>query len=429
MLLIVLGYAMVATFMVLIMTNRLSAFVALILVPIVFGLLAGNRADLVVMAITGMVKLAPTALLLLCAVLYFGIMIDAGLFDPLVRRVVASVGGDPLRVSMGTAIVALLVSLDGDGATTVLVTVTAFLPLYRRLGMNPLIIAVLLGSANSVMNLVPWGGPTGRVASALGVDISAVFLPLLPTMAVGAVTTLAFAWYLGRQERNRLGVSNEIAQMPAGDLFGREPGTSRPHLFWFNVALTVAVFAGAITRPLPLPLTFMLGLAIALVVNYPRLQDQRARIAAHAPNVLPIVLLIFGAGVFTGILNGTGMLDAMAKGSVAAMPPALGPWLAPMTALLSAPLTFVLSNDAYYFGVIPVIAHTASAYGVDPVLIARASLLGQPVHVLSPLVAALYLVAGLLETDVGALQRFGLKWASLLVLVLVVSAALTGAIL
>jgi CitMHS family citrate-Mg2+:H+ or citrate-Ca2+:H+ symporter len=428
MLLILLGYAMVVTFMVLIMANRLSAFVALVLVPIVFGLMAGHGADLAAMAITGIVKLAPTAILLLCAVLYFGLMIDAGLFDPLVRRVIAAVGGDPMRVAIGTAIVALLVSLDGDGTTTVLVVVTAFLPLYRRLRMNPLIIAVLLGSANSVINIVPWGGPTGRVASALGVDISAVFVPLLPTMAIGMAATLAFAWYLGRQERNRLGIAGGMAEMPASDLFGRESGITRPRLFWFNLALTLAVLAGAISRALPLPLVFMLGLAIALVVNYPRLKDQRARLAAHAPNALPIVLLIFAAGVFTGIFNGTGMLDAMAKGAVAAMPPALGPWLAPVTALLSAPLTFVLSNDAYYFGVVPVIAKTAAAYGVDPVLIARASLLGQPVHVLSPLVAAVYLVAGLLETDVGALQRFGLKWASLLVLILIVSAILTGAI-
>jgi CitMHS family citrate-Mg2+:H+ or citrate-Ca2+:H+ symporter len=429
MLLIVLGYAMVATFMVLIMANRLSAFVALVLVPIVFGLMAGHGTDLAAMAITGIVKLAPTAILLLCAVLYFGVMIDAGLFDPLVRRVIAAVGGDPMRVAIGTAIVALLVSLDGDGTTTVLVVVTAFLPLYRRLRMNPLIIAVLLGSANSVINIVPWGGPTGRVSSALGLDISAVFVPLLPTMAIGMVATLAFAWYLGRQERIRLGIADGKAEMPAGDLFGRETGVTRPRLFWLNLALTLAVLAGAISKALPLPLVFMLGLAIALVVNYPRLQDQRARLAAHAPNALPIVLLIFAAGVFTGIFNGTGMLDAMAKGAVAAMPPALGPWLAPVTALLSAPLTFVLSNDAYYFGVIPVIAKTAAAYGVDPVLIARASLLGQPVHVLSPLVAAVYLVAGLLETDVGALQRFGLKWAILLVLILIVGACLTGAIL
>jgi CitMHS family citrate-Mg2+:H+ or citrate-Ca2+:H+ symporter len=220
-----------------------------------------------------------------------------------------------------------------------------------------------------------------------------------------------------------------MAEMPASDLFGREPGNTRPRLFGFNLALTLVVLAGAISHAVPLPLVFMLGLAIALVVNYPRLHDQRARLAAHAPNALPIMLLIFAAGVFTGVFNGTGMLDAMAKGAVAAMPPALGPWLAPVTALLSAPLTFVLSNDAYYFGVVPVIAKTAAAYGVDPVLIARASLLGQPVHVLSPLVAAVYLVAGLLETDIGALQRFCLKWAILLSLILIISATLTGAIL
>src|SRR5260221_9984014 len=230
MLLIVLGYAMVATFMVAIMTNRLSAFVALVIVPIVFGLMAGHGSDLGAMAVAGVTKLAPTALLLLCAVLYFGVMIDAGLFDPLVRKVIAAVGGDPMRVVIGTAIVALLVSLDGDGATTVLVTVTAFLPLYRRLGMNPLIIAVMLGSANSVMNLVPWGGPTGRVASALGVDISAVFVPLLPTMAIGALATLGFAWYLWRGERNRLRITEATAELPAIDLFGREAGGPRPRL-------------------------------------------------------------------------------------------------------------------------------------------------------------------------------------------------------
>jgi CitMHS family citrate-Mg2+:H+ or citrate-Ca2+:H+ symporter len=196
-----------------------------------------------------------------------------------------------------------------------------------------------------------------------------------------------------------------------------------------NLVLTLAILAAAISKALPLPLVFMIGLAVALVANYPRLRDQRARLAAHAPNALPIMLLIFGAGVFTGIFNGTGMLDAMAQGAVAAMPPVLGPWLAPVTALLSAPLTFVLSNDAYYFGVVPVIAKAAAAYGVDPLLIARASLLGQPVHVLSPLVAAVYLVAGLLETDVGALQRFCLKWAVLLSLILIASATVTGAIL
>ena len=426
--LILLGYGMVAAFMILIMTNRLSALVALVLVPIVFGMLAGYGAELGGMAAKGIVALAPTAALLLFAVLYFSIMIDAGLFDPLVTRVVRFAGGDPLRVALGTAVVALMVSLDGDGSTTALVTITAFLPVYLRLGMNPLILAVLLGSANSIVNIAPWAGPTARVASSLGLDPADIFVPLLPTMAIGMAATLAIAWYLGRGERRRVGVV-EVDRTAIATPFEREEGIARPRLFAVNLLLTLAVLAAAIVRLVPLPVLFMAALAIALVINYPDLKDQRSRLANHAANALPIVLLVLAAGVFTGILSGTGMIDAMSEGAMRAVPPTIGPWLGPITGLLSAPFTFFLSNDAYFFGVVPVIAQTAAEYGVSPVEVARASLLGQPVHALSPLVAAVYLVSGLLGREVGELQRFGLKWACLLCLVLVVSAAMTGAII
>jgi CitMHS family citrate-Mg2+:H+ or citrate-Ca2+:H+ symporter len=426
--LIVLGYSMVAVFMILIMTRRLSALVALVLVPLVFGFLTGHGADLGTSAVDGIVKLAPTAALLLFAVLYFGVMIDAGLFDPLVSRVVRFAGGDPLRVVLGTTVIALVVSLDGDGTTTALVTTTACLPIYRRLGMNPLIIGVLLGSANSIVNLAPWGGPTGRVAAALRVDVSEVFVPLLPTIAIGMGATLVIAWHFGRVERRRLGVTHIDTSLLASP-FERDEGIARPRLFPLNLFLTIAVLVAAVLRIVPLALLFMIALALALVINYPDLNEQRRRLASHAPNALPIVLLILAAGVFTGIMAGTGMIDAMAKGALAVMPRQLGPWMAPITALLSAPLTFVLSNDAYYFGVVPVIARTAAEYGVPMTEIARASLLGAPVHALSPLVAAVYLVSGLLDREVGELQRFGLKWACVLTFILIFAALATRAII
>jgi CitMHS family citrate-Mg2+:H+ or citrate-Ca2+:H+ symporter len=196
-----------------------------------------------------------------------------------------------------------------------------------------------------------------------------------------------------------------------------------------RVSSRLTVLAMAIVHIVPLPLLFMVALAVALAINYPALSDQRERLAAHAQNALPIAILILAAGVFTGVMAGTGMIDAMAKGAMAAVPPGLGPWLGPVTAVLAAPLTFVLSNDAYYFGVLPVIAQTAAHYGISPAQIARASLLAQPIHALSPLVAAIYLVTGLLGVEVGALQRFSLKWACLLTIVLIASACLTRAII
>jgi len=101
-------------------------------------------------------------MMLMFAILFFAIMYDAGLFEPLIRRVVASVGSDPLRVTMGTAPLSAAISLDGDGSTTVLVVVTALLPVSLRLGTNPLTIAAFLLLTNSPINRLPWGGPKAR---------------------------------------------------------------------------------------------------------------------------------------------------------------------------------------------------------------------------------------------------------------------------
>lgn len=425
-LLAVTGFGMVAVFMTLIMTRRLSAVVALILVPVLVAAFCGFGPAMGPMIVKGLVKLAPTAAVLLFAVFYFGVMIDAGLFRPLVDRVLAMVGGDPRKVALGTAAVAAMVSLDGDGATTAMVTITAFLPIYRQLGMNPLILAVLLGSSNAIINMVPWGGPLARLAAVLQVDPNAIFLPLIPVMAVGLLGVAALAWRLGDVERRRLGL-----QDLAPDVWRVDPAqaaVARPKLWWLNLGLTIAVLLAAILRLAPLPVVFMVGFAIALTLNYPRLDDQRARLAAHAPAVMGIVVLVFAAATFTGVLEGTGMVGEMGKAFLAVLPPSWGPHLAVVTAFASGPMTFFLSNDAFFFGIVPIIAEMGQAYGIAPEAIARASLLGQTVHVLSPLVAAVYLVAGLLEVDVGAMQRFGLKWAVALMTLMILAAVAFGAV-
>src|SRR5918999_1276882 len=101
-----LGFAMVFVFMFLIMTKRMSALVALILIPSVFALIGGFYANMGPMMLEGIQKLAPTGIMLMFAILYFGIMIDSGLFDPVVRSILNAVGGDPLKVVMGTAALA-----------------------------------------------------------------------------------------------------------------------------------------------------------------------------------------------------------------------------------------------------------------------------------------------------------------------------------
>jgi CitMHS family citrate-Mg2+:H+ or citrate-Ca2+:H+ symporter len=404
-----LGFLMVATFMTLIMTKKMTPLVALIVIPSIFGVVAGQSAGLGDMMIEGIKNLAPTGVMLLFAILFFSTMTDTGLFDPLVGRLIRIVHGDPLLILIGSVVLCALVSLDGDGSTTYIITIAALLPLYKRFGMNRLYLCCLLMATSGVMNLTPWGGPTARAASALKLDPATLFLPLIPGMIAGLAFLIGLAVWFGRKERRRLGHVSVVQTTEAAHMaVSQYPEARRPHLIWFNGALVVALLGLLVWGLLPLSVLMMIAFAIAMIVNYPNVAQQKERIAAHAGNVLSVVSLIFAAGIFTGILGGTGMVEAMSKEVVGVIPPELGPYMAPITALLSLPFTFFISNDAFYFGMLPILAEAGAHYGVEPMAIARASLMGQPVHLLSPLVPSTYLLVSLAGIDLADHQRFTL---------------------
>ncbi|UUW73291.1 CitMHS family transporter [Pseudomonas oryzihabitans] len=418
-----LGYGMIVTFMALIMTKRLPPLVALTIIPILFAVIGGFAPVMGPMMIDGLRKVAPTAIMVMFAILYFGLMFDTGLFDPVIRTFIKLIKGDPAKAVLFATLLAGMVSLDGDGSTTYMITVTAMLPLFRRLRLNPLILPCVVILAASVTNLLPWSGPMARVAAALQVETTQLFIPLIPPMIVSFIGVLALAFWLGLQERRRLGLlvapgSNSLRATGMDEdmadlltLSEENAELRRPKLFWFNAILTLALMTCLVIELLPLPILFMVAFSIALTINYRHMDDQRRRIAAHAPAALNQIAIFIAAGIFAGILSGTGMVKAMSGSLLWALPDNWGNYLAPITALLSIPGTFFMSNDAFYYGVLPVLAQAADAYGISAAEIGRASLIGQPVHLLSPLVASTYLLVGLAGVEFSDHQRYTMKWA------------------
>ncbi|MES9510605.1 citrate:proton symporter [Streptomyces sp. NPDC000609] len=477
----ILGFAMIATFLVLIMLKKMSPIAALVLIPALFCVAVGQGAKLGDYVIDGVGNLAPTAAMLMFAIVYFGVMIDVGLFDPIVRGILRFCKADPMRIVVGTAVLAAIVSLDGDGSTTFMITVSAMYPLYKRLKMSLVVMTGVAATANGVMNTLPWGGPTARAATALKLDAGDIFVPMIPALGIGLVAVLLLAVVLGRRERKRLGVltldealatgtatESETVLVPAGGgdrtrknsggagtgtdadthsgaeenadgdadedgdggFKGLDPNraTLRPRLYWFNAGLTIALLTAMIMELMPIPVLFLLGAALALTVNFPHMPDQRARIAAHADNVLNVSGMVFAAAVFTGVLSGTGMVQHMADWLVGAIPDGMGPHMAIVTGILSIPLTYFMSNDGFYFGVVPVLAEAGAAHGVSPLEIARASLVGQPLHMSSPLVPAVYVLVGMAKVEFGDHTRFTVKWAALTSLVVLCAGLLFGII-
>ncbi|WP_417287866.1 CitMHS family transporter [Corynebacterium variabile] len=435
--LVALGFLMILTFMALIMTGRMTPILALILVPTVFGLIGGAGLGLGDMIIDAVKDMAPTAALLMFAIMYFGIMIDVGLFDPLIRMITRILGNDPAKIVLGTAVLAGAVSLDGDGSTTYIITTSAMLPLYLRLGMSPVVLTCVAGLINGTMNILPWGGPTVRAAAALGLEPSEVFVPMIPSLIAGVVVCLGFAWMLGLAERKRLGAvgvpvvagDTESDQTSmAGTMLNPDRETLRPKLIWFNLILTVAVMVLLVIDIFPLAYVFMVGAAIALVVNFPKVKDQAHEMVAHSSSIVAVSGMVFAAACLVGVLSGTGMVDAMAEWITTVIPDSLGGYLAPITGLLSMPFTFFMSNDAFYFGVLPVLSESAAHYGIEPVQMAQASITGQPVHMQSPLVPAILLLVSLANVGLGAHHRKVLWRAVVVSLVMLAVGILVGVI-
>ncbi|HEX8755335.1 MAG TPA: citrate:proton symporter [Steroidobacteraceae bacterium] len=427
-----LGLATIAVLLAAIMLNWLSPLVALILVPTAAALIGGFGLATAGFIAHGLSSIAPVAAMFVFAILYFGIITDAGVLDPIIKRILRAIGRKPTRIVMGTTLLALLVHLDGSGAVCFLVAIPTLLPLYEQLRMDRRVLACAASMAAGV-NFLPWTGPTIRASAVLHISPAALFRPMVGVQLTGLVFIFCVSWWLGRREAKRL-----ESAAPAPDIvLALEPISTpererlkRPRLFWLNVLLTLAVLAAMISGVVEPALVFMIGTAIALVLNYPDVAEQRARIDAHARAALMMASILFAAGTFTGILSGSGMLTAMASAAVSHIPHRAAAFIPAGLGVLSMPLSLLFDPDSYYFGVMPVIAKVYAGLGGAPIVVAQASLLGQMTtgFPVSPLTPATFLVCGLSGVELGDHQRFSIPFLFAASIVMTAAAIAFGVI-
>lgn len=390
-----------------ILSQRVSALTALIAVPVAAALAIGAGKTTAIFVVHGIQTVAPVAGMFIFAILYFGIMTDAGMLDPIIDRILRTVGTDPPRIVVGTALLALLVHLDGSGAVTFLITIPVMRPLYDRLGMDRRVLACAASMAAGV-NFLPWTGPMIRASAALHIPVTEIFRPLLGVQAVGIAFVFATAWWLGKREARRLGGKKENEEALQRKLDPAALALRRPRLFWVNLTLTLFLVAAMIGFRLDPVAVFMAGLVLALWLNYPNLKTQAERIDAHARAALMMAAILFAAGSFTGIMKESGMLDAMTKAAIHVVPPHLAPHLPFVLGMLSMPLSLVFDPDSFYFGVLPVLAGVASKFGIPSVRMAQAAVLGQMTtgFPVSPLTPATFLIVGLAGIELRDHQKF-----------------------
>lgn len=424
-----LGFITIVVLLAAILTKKMSPLVALIAIPIVAALIGGFGLGTSKFIVAGITAIAPVAGMFVFAILFFGIVTDAGILDPVISGILRVVGSRPTRIVPGTALLALLIHLDGSGAVTFLVTIPAMLPLYTRLGIDKRILACVASLAAGV-NFLPWTGPMIRASAALHIPVSEIFMPLIPIQLTGLAFVFGVSYWLGRKEEIRLGLT---AGAPVGfvhthELSDAEKQIRRPRNFWINIVLTVFVLGVMISGKVDPVVMFMIGVVMALMINYRNVDMQRARVDAHAKAALLMASILFAAGVFTGIMTKSGMLAAMAKAAVGFVPPEMASHIPVVLGVLSMPLSLLFDPDSFYFGVLPVIAEVSHMLGVAPIQVAQAALLGQMTtgFPVSPLTPATFLVAGLAGIDLADHQKYTFKYLFAASIVMTIACVLFG---
>ncbi len=447
-----LGFITVIAMLILIMTKKASPAVALIIVPLITGIIAcafivtdpegapgvvnfaANVKSLggMIAGDDGLLSVAATGVMFIFSILFFGILTDAGTFRPIIGGITKLVGTNPILIAIGTSILAMIVHLDGSGAVTFLICVPPLVPLYDAVGMKRTTLATIVAMSAGTMNILPWGGPTIRAATALNVDVvSELFMPVLPAVLVGLALDVVLSALLGAREKARLGnVKLTSAEFKMAELTEEEKKLARPHLFWVNIILIIAAIVTLLFSGFAPAVVFMIFYVLATVINYPKVADTKARVDANAKSAIMMCSVLFAAGAFCGIMTGTGMITEMANTLVSIIPHSLGKFFPVIVGIIGMPASLLFDPDSFYYGVLPVLAQTAEGFGVAGVNVGQAAILGQMTvgFPVSPLTPSTFLLVGLAGVDLGEHQKKTIPILWLVSLVMLVVAVLTGGI-
>ena len=429
----VLGFAMMLILTAVLVSGKFTPSIPMIAVPIIFALVMrpslSELSDWVTSGLQGQVS---NAAMFTFAIIFFGVMMDSGVFDRIVAKMMLG-AKSVTAVCILTVLATMVAHSDGSGATTYLIVIPPFLMIYKNLKMRPIVLMCLVSITAGVMNSLPWGGPCGRLAAGFGISATDILVAELPGMIIGLILCFLIALYYAGQEKKR------GAGMPAGmkpsDLFSvadkteEEKALLRPRLFAFNVVLIIVTIVVMFVSGLPTFLCFMVAAALGLIVNYPDAKLQGERLKSYAPTVLTMVSVLFASGVFTGILNNSPMKDSMVEvvsniltgGATAHINTIMGFLWGPLSAM-------GLNHEACAYTIVPMLQSIASDY-VTP-LQASASYLMTfvPQVFVNPSTAAMYIGLGLSGIEFKDHWKFTFKWAMLICTVCFAGSILVGSI-
>jgi len=425
----IVAFLLLAIICVLLITNKVSIIPVFGILPIIAALVLGyGIKDISGFMKNGFDSVQNTIILFSFAIMFFSLLSDVGMFDVIVNRVMGLLGNNILAVLYVAAFVTIISHLDGSGATTALVTIPTMLPIFKKMKMRPISVVAVMSIMSGAMNITPWCASMLRVTSVLSLDAQELWRYLAPVQAFaivgGLLLMIPMAW---AEKRNGAGMSDEeFAALKLEIARPAEVSVSKPVLI-FDMVLTAVLVVGLLLGWFGTAIGFIVAFGLALVVNFRTVKDQNGKIKQYGGPAINMVMTIIAIGVLVGVMNGTGMIEAMTNALLSILPESLGRHLTFLVSLLVVPINVVIGSDNVYFALTPIMQGIVSSYGVTDMALATSIVVPCALAANITLIGASpYLALGLADCTMGDQLKYTAKYIFVLGVACTLFAAIIG---
>jgi CitMHS family citrate-Mg2+:H+ or citrate-Ca2+:H+ symporter len=419
---------LLAALLILILHGKFLPGNIMAILPLAAALIIGTGFEnTMLLAHEGIQEVSVIVVIFIFATIYFGVMSDAGLFEPLINRLMSFkwIGKSVFSVVATAALIAMAAHLDGQGITTLIVTVPPMLIVFDKLKINRLLLGLIFATLIGAMDMLPWAGQVTRAAAVINVDVMEIYRKMLPVQIAGIVLSFIVLYIASKREEKR-GAFVPVSGVSFGKLEASEAALAlrRPALFWANAVITILLLA-AIFIGVPPHIGFLIGCAIVLPLNYRTVKEQEKRVKSYAGNIIAASYTFIGAGVLLGIMEGVGMFEALAGAIVSVIPASLANVAHIMFGFLIAPLSYLLNSDGMIYGIMPVLVDIGARYGVAPVTIVSMFISGRSMAIgLSVTTPSVYLGLAMMGITYKDAFKMGFKYSIILGTILMLLSAL-----
>lgn len=430
----IIGFILIIALMYVLIAEKMTPPIAFVLFPLIAAILVGADISQISEYVqTGLGSILNTAVLFLFSISFFTLMSEQGLFDPLVDFIIGKVGKNITAIFIAVILVATVAHLDGSGASTYLITIPAFKPIMDRLNVRPTAFLGTVVGLMAAMNIIPRGGPTIRAASVAQVEVFDLYSFILPAVIFMFVLAVGIAVFHSRREKSLgAGLPDTVKNVSVSDLAGdtTEGMKTSKGLYIFNLLVTLVMLALLFADiGLPMHFIFMVAYVIAILGNFRTVKEQGKKIKEYGDNAINMTMTLFAVGIFIGVIQGSGMVEAMATTIISVLPDFISPHLHWFMALFAVPLMMVLGTDAFYFALLPIIIGVVEPFGITPETVAATFLItGTYGTYISPTVAANYVGVGLSGTTIGEHIRANLPIMWVASILTLIAATLIGVV-